>query len=503
MPYLIHIFILTTVFAIDLTPVFDAAIRRTIDETCPFHDMKGLSRFCHNHTQSHTKIKTDLPNLLVTLGTGWDPISAEIKLPFFHLTYHKNKTHVSSTGVRYRVPDQIDIVPKNISAYTVTKNVYGSIDQYLSRMNPTRSNITSGTLGLPIDSIPNFFHYFDNGNSNIISVVESVSTLEMIFALESELVISPFVEAAIKSLPKIYDPVVYMMFVDYWGTQIVVSGTAGGVGEQTVMLKSCFGSVDGANQASLYMLKQFHPEKYANIHFEAKFQQYSRASIIDMFGGDPKYVVSTDWQKRMKTMDDYPVLTHVVVKPITNYIKDQTIRANIQTAINDYYRSGENRMTKYKKAYMDSLNVNKNVFFAAATIPDSTLISSHQMVLKPESTLPVPKTSSNGGIPIMAYEGFMCGRTNKTIRSYVDQSFMIQLIRAFALFKPWWSNVVPVGNVVQYGCSVSAYTFDLGKAFHKHHKLPTTVYGYCCMDCIPDIKCDSRCHVRTCSCPSF
>jgi len=98
MPYLIHIFILTTVFAIDLTPVFDAAIRRTIDETCPFHDMKGLSRFCHNHTQSHTKIKTDLPNLLVTLGTGWDPISAEIKLPFFHLTYHK-------TRLMYRVPE--------------------------------------------------------------------------------------------------------------------------------------------------------------------------------------------------------------------------------------------------------------------------------------------------------------------------------------------------------------------------------------------------------------
>jgi len=494
----------TIIYAINIKSIIDTAVKNTIDEQCPFHDMKGLNRFCDNiRTSLH-----DNNNLLIKLGTGWDPISAEIKLPFFHLTYTQNKTYISSSKIKYMIPDQITITSKNVPTSTTTKNVYTNIDEYLSKMNPNRSNVSSGTLSLPIDMISNFFHFFDSGNNNIVSVIESVATLDLNFT--GTQIISPFAQSALDSLPTSYDPTVYKMFLDYWGTQIVIGGTAGGIAEQTIMIKSCFGMLDGANQAALYMLKQFHPEQYSNISFSAGFQQYSKASVIDMFGGDPKFVSSVDWKQRLKTMDDFPVLTNVIVKPIIDFIANQSTRANMLKAINDYYASGNDRLNGYKQTYLSSLNGPKSISFFAARYPPNTIISSSQFLLGPGGTASVPKTPlTNIWTPTQYYEGFICTRTgNKSIRSFVDGEFIGRaMMSEHSRFVNGRSKLTvnsAGGLDVVAGCSASVYTLDIGRKNSWGRWGPTAMYGYCCMDCIPDIRCpNNNCQVVDCRCPSF
>ncbi|HLX53819.1 MAG TPA: MAC/perforin domain-containing protein, partial [Aquella sp.] len=304
----ILLFVITC--AIDIRSIFEEAKHALTQDHCPFHDMHGLHALCKEKNSNQFKAK---------LGTGWDPIKAEIKLPFFKLTYD-NKNSYTYNLTEHFVADQVNIkaIAHNPSEYNIRRDLYFTVDEYLSQTDPARSDIASGTLSIPLDIIPDLFRFFDTGRSHIISTIENVLLLDMKFKNVSDLEIHPFTLRAINSLPSTYDADVYSLFIEYWGTQIVIGGIAGGTLEQTVMTKNCFGGIDVGSQASLYLLKQFHPKEYSNVNIDARFQQYSRANIINVWGGNPALVSPADWTKRMLTLPDYPVLTHVNVVPITN-----------------------------------------------------------------------------------------------------------------------------------------------------------------------------------------
>ena len=56
--------------------LFDTAVAHAVSTHCPFADMKGMHKMCEISHNSNPM--TPLP---VTLGTGWDPVKAEIKIP--------------------------------------------------------------------------------------------------------------------------------------------------------------------------------------------------------------------------------------------------------------------------------------------------------------------------------------------------------------------------------------------------------------------------------------
>lgn len=478
--------------------IFDVAVNDTIKENCPFNDMKGLSKFCTVEKDQRLPIK---------LGTGWDPISAEIKLPFFKLTYSQNKVQIIG-GIKYRIPDQVTFLPGNINTYTTTDNTYTTIDQYLAKMDPSRTNISSGTLSLPIDMIPELFKFFDTGHSNIVTVIEDIKVYSLNFDNISTLEISPFVQSAIDSLPAVYDKEIYSLFINYWGTRVVTYADAGGIGEQTVMIKSCFGGIDASSQAALYMMKTFNPEQYSNVSFAAGFQQYSRASIIDIFGGNPKYVNMSDWKTRVQTMNAFPVITNVQTRPITDFILNITIKTNLLKAIADYYAAGNTKIAQYRQAYLNSLKGGRLITYVGAIMSINNIISTQQMALSTGGSTPVPKSAWSSWTPTSDYEGFGCTRSSdSTIRSYVDVGYMASVMakeNPWGATDVWWKMGTPAGADVQFGCSVSSYTFELNRLNSiAPPGSQANMYGYCCMDCIPDIRCDKYCHLYGCGCPAF
>jgi len=464
---------------------FDTALTHAVSTHCPFADMKGLHKMCGLEAINQAS------SLPVTLGTGWDPIKAEIKIPLFNFTNYKNNIYrPHDNQSKWRVPDQIKIIPRKSNR--IMTNLYSNIDKYLDQMNPTRSNVSAGNLALPIDMIPDFFHWFQSGAANIVSVSQIVNLFDM--ELETEPVLSPYFNHMIAALPTEFDMEIYAMFIDYVGTEVVVAAKVGGSAHQTVMTKNCFGSVDLTNQAALYMEKTFEPEKYSNTKFSAGFEQYSRASIIDVYGGDPKIVNQAKWVDRVATMSDYPVLTDVVVKPITSFIRDQTIRSNVQKVIDQYYSKGNANIQAYRQAYADSMKRPKTVTFVSLHKPPSQVRGTQSMILNSGQRQMIDK----GIIKDELFNGFVCERiSDMKIRASVDSA---QLARAQAILKGPGPPVTIIASVpgaeVSFGCSAVSYHFS--SAFVPESL--SDVVGRCCMDCIPSV---TEYELLGCVCPPF
>jgi hypothetical protein len=324
--------------------------------------------------------------------------------------------------------------------------------------------------------------------------------------LDGEPVLSPYFIRMIESLPAEFDAEIYAMFIDYVGTEVVIAAKVGGSAHQTVMSKSCFGGVDLTSQAALYMEKTFEPEKYSHVSFSAGFEQYSRASIINVYGGDPKLVDQAKWVERVGTMVDYPVLTDVVVKPVVSFIRNQTIRSNVQKAIDAHYAKGNANLQAYRQAYLDSMQGPKTVTFVG-TREGGIVDSVQSFVMGTGTNVAVPK--SGGDIPNPGgskynvhkyfFEGFICSKdSDLLIRSSPDGGFL----GSFNMKGQGVSatSVSGSGGGVAYGCSGSSYTLMIKGYPVFGHYTSVPVAGYCCMDCIPNL---SGGRLSGCACPPF
>lgn len=475
--------------------LFDKAKEAILSEHCPFHDLKGLHPLCANTPTTKFKVK---------LGTGWDPIKAQIRLPLFNFTYEHDQRYTYNYTI-YAIPDQVTgrFVSTNATESTVVHNVYSTIDEYLTQMNPSRSNIVSGTLSLPVDVVPDLFHFFGSGQNFIISTTESVRLFNMSL-IDANPMINSFTQAAIDSLPVIYNEEIYSLFIEYWGTQVVIGGIAGGTAEQTVMIRNCLGGIDVVSQAALGLLKALHPGKYANVNVDARFQQYSRANISNIWGGNPSII--NNWEKRMETIAAYPVLTEVRTVPITNFIKNETIKNNLQKAIDSYYASGSTNLAQYRQAYLNQAQGPKIV--TGFSMINGAILSTFQYNLYPGGSVANYKSGgivhnpggSKYSLPVNNFEAFGCSHTSTYgVKSWVDMG----AVGAFVGTGVGVDSVAS-GSDAMFGCSGSSYRIKIkGYPVPSHYTFVGAQHA-CCMDCIPDVRCDgSGCHLTQCVCPPF
>jgi hypothetical protein len=467
------------------------------EKYCPYNDFRGLSNQC---TKKNNPIKTNMSPLHVLIGVGWDPIQGQIKLPFLQMSYTKNKYYVSNSNTKYYIPDEVILEKRNISYRNMITRIYKTVDQYLDNLNPNRTTINSGPLGIPINDIPNFLHFFDNGNSVIASTTEYRSNFDL--KLNGIQTIIPVVQQAINSLPQQYDPDLYKLFIEYWGTSVVISGTSGGLGQQTVMMKQCFGGIDFSSESELYMLKQFYSKEYSHINFAARFTQYSKASIIDMFGGNPEITDPKEWITRVNSFDDNSILIKVSVKPITDYILNPIIKENMINAITEYYTNGIQQIDQFKKNYYNNIYGPKNFEYIAFLRGNYQYGSSGILSIKQSQLfsfvpawLPIdPDWFLDNGNGDRYFTNY-CGRDiNGNIISNIDYAGL----NTHYNDNDVKYSILQYPESVWYGCSVNHIQVLYYDNLITGEKKYFDIYNACCQNCIPTNNLNN-----ICECPSF
>ena len=355
MYYILTLFIILcsgeNILTIDNPVINDYAggINRIAYQYCPFNDMSGINPICV--TRNHTIIKN--PNiehkLPIILGVTWDPIKGKIMLPFLDLTYYHNNTYTSNSGKKYRTADQISITKRNINENITKSTIFNNFSEYISNIKFDRVKITSGVLGLPTDMMKTVFKYFETGNNKIVESIEYRTNMELKLNKDHKTII-PFVQSVLDGLPGIYNKEEYFKFIDYWGTMVVVEANSGALANQLSMVRSCYADNNMLSNIDLMMLKRLYAE-YQTVTINQHFSLYAKVSSLDIVGGDPKYFNLYQWKKRITTIDDYPVLTSVKVVPISEYITNITIKANMEYAVSQYYAEGDTPLDKLRKQY--------------------------------------------------------------------------------------------------------------------------------------------------------
>lgn len=282
---------------------------------CPYNGLYGLYRDC---------TQTNGSTLPIIIGTGYDLVQGELRLPFFEMTYNKK---LKDNG--FLIPDQIFYTPLEVNTIITKRftNFNDFIDSYLD----TKTNIVSGMFSKQLSQ--QLVDSFSLGENNLYLTINLVLFHDLV--MENYTII-PEVEQFLGSLPENYDNDAYMAIIKNWGTHIVTSGCGGGVAQQSVLVKSRFGSDDYHNQTVLYLLKKLYAQRYAHTNIDKTFQRYSRAGNIDIYGGDTNIINYNQWNDRVNSMLTNPALINIDIVPITDFIQNPVIRSNMQQTIENY-----------------------------------------------------------------------------------------------------------------------------------------------------------------------
>jgi len=485
--------------------VFNQAVNSLIKNYCPYNGLFDQNKYCgalantnkiwnqHLHTYFGVKKNAnDISKFPSILGTGWDPILGEIMLPFLELSYDQNKQIKTTSGV-FLIPDQIDV--KIINKTDIVSQKYQNADDYFNLVDPNRNTVRSGTLSLPIDQMSNIVKFFDNGDNNIVDVVEYNFIYNLTFITKPN--ISQQMSKLLKSLPKNYTDD-YLLFLEYWGTHVVISGLAGGLANQLVMSKDCFGGADASDQSILMMMKNLYPYTYQNVDYKANFQQYSKGTMIDMFGGNPSVL---NWTERVKTFNNNPVLIDLQVLPVTDFIDDPIIKNNMMKAINEYFTSGIAQMNQFRKDYYTNFGNSKLVSFVPLinTNGGYYLFSNCADSINLKTGESKTYTSSN-----MWYEIFcpqiVCQRDTKGLLYSYSVAKNVTLNG-----NKWFPANIKNGNGVKSGCSQTVYDYDIKDVDGVTNiNMYGDRIGLCCMSCIPSYVYNAgNPYYQGCTCPTM
>ena len=455
---------------------------------CPYSGLSGVSDLCSNTQSPHPPCRYTEEGLIYNpphppcryteeglisvfpalLGVGWDPVLGQIRLPFLQMTYSQNLNITTPTSNTFAIPDQLVLSHAN-ETYQGTAS-FSTMADYLDATDPSRNFITSGLLSWSSGEASALLNFFDVGQNNLMASSEYHSVYNL--SLSDNVNLLPQVESALAYLPVDYDAELYGLFINYWGISIVTSGLAGGLAQQLVAVKACYGGVDTQDQAELYMLKALYPSQYQNVNFEAGFTQYSSASSLDILGGDPTLVSPNQWSARVESFYDNPILTNVQVVPITAFIKDPVKQANVAKAIQDYLA---NAVIDRSNLYSQSLGSQEVTYVSTFIAP----------------------VNSNWPYQVVTHLTFMQANfvstfllTNGSLQMGGSMQPQVVCSRdANGYVQATWHNVnavygilsvsVPVGSPVRSGCSMA------GALVEYYGGMTMTIEGYCCQGCIP------------------
>lgn len=435
---------------------------------CPYSSLSGISSFCVSSLPLRNSRQQAITPFPALLGVGWDPVLGEVRLPFLQMTYTQNLNITTPTNTVFAIPDQLVLAHAN--AVSTGAMPFSSMSDYLEATDLSRNNVTSGILSWSSSQASTLLDLFDVGKNNIVASSEIHGVFNL--SLSEDTTLLPQVESALAYLPTEYDENLYALFINYWGVSIVTSGLAGGLAQQLVAIKACYGGVNTEDQAELYMLKTLYPTQYQHVDFEAKFTQYSSASSLDILGGDPTLLSPKQWSARVESFYDNPILTNVQVVPITAFIKDPVKQANVARAIQTYL---SNAVITRNNLYSQSLGSQKVTYVATMIAPANsnwpyqvvTYFSMDQVNFVQKSLLPNESVQMGESMQPQV----ICSRiANGSVQATWHTN------------KPTYSvgHVdIPVGSAVRSGCSMA-------KALVEYSNGATIIIeGYCCQGCIP------------------
>ena len=504
---------------------------------CPYNGLYGTVEDCNDFTsRSKSAPITPLPALL---GVGWDPVKGQIRLPFLSLTYNEGRTVTTSSGTVFAVPDQVILSQENVTTPNLNTRTYSTLSDYLNDINLNRTEITSGVLGMPPDMMQEFINYFDTGNNNIVVSTDYRSAYSLSFNTTPDLL--PEVISAIAYLPEVYDEEIYSLFISYWGTSIVIAGYAGGLAQQSTMIKACYGGVDLADNAILYLLETTDPSEYQHSSFSAGFVEYSSAQSMDIVGGNPIYVcgdlsgemterlrrtttthsgsttsstsTSSCWTSRMNSFEDYPVLTQVAVIPITAFINDTVRRQNLQTAINAYYGTEQGNRAQLAYAWNQELDGARTVYYAPvenglwnSNYPGRPVLFTTVQPVTPYSLSANQNVVVGNTMMGLSSPYGSCGRDSNgyTVATF-NPSGGGTYFKTYSVL----SMIQQYGTPARSGCSIASANIQYTGG------VPMVYSVYCCSMCIPSYtppytitsggsySVDEYSGLFSCTCPPF
>jgi len=354
---------LTIIFALSSTPNYDIVQKIAHEElakVCPQRGFKGVEKQC----ESSHNVKINKNDLLpVNLGIGWDPVSGSIKLPVLQVTYNDKKTYN-----KFLVPDQFDLAIQNLLTPTRFTQTYHLPSEFFNNIDITRTKIKGGIFASSQDMYDKIIKYFGSGEQTMTLVQEFHTAFTLVYNttvnIKKQNLDNSF-KRALAYMPENYEnnKDIYKLFLNYWGTQVVISGQVGGVAEQITNIKECFytNAINLNNQAELTMLKQLYAKNYAHVNYTASYLQYSKANIMEIYGGNPTIIDESMWDARLQSFEEYPVFTDVTVISILDFIDNDIIKNNVGKAINDYYTSGKLDMSSVINQWTNTWNSAKSV----------------------------------------------------------------------------------------------------------------------------------------------
>lgn len=431
------------------------------------------------------------------IGTGYDITNGEQLLPFLNMTYDDpHNIFRSDTGKLYLIPDKVTLIinPSNKSNTMIFEN---GLD-YLNYLPLTYSYAPATLFNKDPNSISNFEFEFNKYKVTLVTHQHDILTLKV-----KDDHIDNFVQSLItKYLPLTYDYAIYKQFIINFGTDVILEASIGCKFEMTVQIFQCnvLNGIDLNSNAALYLYKAIYSNEYQKKNFSGNFLKYSKASTVSMMGGDPILINTTDWSKRLQTCSDYPVITNLKLKPITDFIASSTIKLNLQQAINTYKNEKQQLITQAKTKYMESIQNNPLAISFVGTLKQryyynnntyrTTITSIMNFNPKEKESISTEISPTDSMKPLITiyapkHNSFHCTRYNSThIQATVDKNRITQFNNNYGSHANvlGFDIIVEKGELVSAGCSHAIYKKKLD-TLHSTAVIDI-IHGYCCTQCV-------------------
>jgi hypothetical protein len=293
--------------------------------------------------------KSEWARYPISIGIGYDRLTSKLRLPFMDLTYNSKKVFQTENH-HYLIPDQI-LLTKTSANETKKQLTFEDFDAFLAYVSDAQ--IENGVASDSYLKYAKLLEYLGSGSQtlmlNTIAYPKATLTVNV-----KKSKVDPAILRIIKSLPLTYDQDAYFKFIEYWGTDLIISGTIGGFIEQISMFKTCMANgVNFASEAQMQMLKQLFEKAYANVQISAKYLAYTRTDALTIKGGDPTLFNMTNFDLRVQTFLDHPVYIEVQTVPITDFFPEGRVKLNMIKAIESYLLEKKSFVTdlqeKWKK----------------------------------------------------------------------------------------------------------------------------------------------------------
>ncbi len=274
-------------------------------------------------------------------GVGFDIISGEALFPVAGLSFAQNKTWISLWGppTVFSVPDQAK----------VSVNPYSGVRTYTFRSEHEYSSHLARQAGVRDQDGPFFANseemtiarsMMNGGAASFSETEDSFSLSRLSLVPPAQLPLTSGFSSQLAALPAQYVPSAYAQFVQTFGTHVIMDVTVGG--------KASWQSSSQSKYSANYTDVVLHGN--AEVAYESGFKlgvgtaynrnssssSYSNSSQgqVSLVGGDPTQTAFASW---IVTVPLQPAPVQYLLAPITAFVQNNTIAANLKQYLVAYY----------------------------------------------------------------------------------------------------------------------------------------------------------------------